>query len=69
MSSTSLFPVPPQVAENAWVDAAKYQRMYDDSLRDPDRFWGEHGKRLTWIKPYTRVKNTSYSGDGPGPIK
>jgi acetyl-CoA synthetase len=27
------------------------------------RFWGEHGKRLDWIKPYTKVKNTSFAHD------
>jgi acetyl-CoA synthetase len=63
MSSTSLFPVPPAVAESAWIDAAKYQRLYDESVRDPEKFWGEHGKRLQWIKPYTKVKDTSFAGD------
>jgi len=63
MSSTTLFSVPDALAESAWIDAAKYQRMYEESVRDPDRFWGEHGKRLHWIKPYTKVKNTSFTGD------
>jgi acetyl-CoA synthetase len=58
-----LFPIPASFAENAWIDAAKYERMYDESIRDPVKFWGEHGKRLSWIKPYTRVKDTSYIGD------
>ena len=35
--------------------------MYAESLRDPDAFWGEHGKRIDWIRPYTTVKNTLYS--------
>jgi acetyl-CoA synthetase len=34
--------------------------MYARSVTDPDGFWGEHGKRLDWIKPYTKVKNTSF---------
>jgi acetyl-CoA synthetase len=34
--------------------------MYEASMADPDAFWGEHGKRLDWIKPYTKVKNTSF---------
>ena len=34
--------------------------MYAASVADPDAFWGEQGKRLDWIKPYTRVKNTSF---------
>ncbi len=63
MSSTTLFPVPETLARQAWVDEAQYFRLYDESLRDPDRFWGEHGKRLHWIKPYTKVKTTSFTGD------
>jgi acetyl-CoA synthetase len=34
--------------------------MYKRSIDDPDGFWGEHGKRIDWIKPYTKVKNTSF---------
>ena len=34
--------------------------MYEHSIQDPDGFWGEHGKRLDWMKPYTKVKNVSY---------
>ncbi len=63
MSSTTVFPVIRSVAQRAWVDEAKYQRMYQESLADPDRFWGEQGKRLHWIKPYTKVKNTRFTGD------
>ncbi|HYC14984.1 MAG TPA: AMP-binding protein, partial [Stellaceae bacterium] len=63
MTTTSIFPVPENVARDAWVDAAKYEAMYKASLADPVKFWGEHGKRLHWIKPYTKVKDTSFSGD------
>jgi len=63
MTSTSLFPVPEAVARDAWVDEGKYFAMYEASLRDPDKFWGEHGKRLHWIKPYTKVMNARFTGD------
>jgi acetyl-CoA synthetase len=52
--------IPSDWAKRAYVDDAKYQAMYQASIRDPDKFWGEHGKRVDWIKPYTKVKNTSY---------
>jgi acetyl-CoA synthetase len=42
------------------ADEAKYNAMYEASISDPEAFWGEHGKRLNWIKPYTKVKNTSF---------
>jgi len=63
MSGNTLFPVPPEVAEKAWVDEAGYAAMYERSIRDPEGFWGEHGRRLHWIKPYTRVKDVDYTGE------
>ncbi|HAW47243.1 MAG TPA: acetate--CoA ligase [Roseovarius sp.] len=45
------------------IDAENYARMYAESIRDPEGFWGQHGKRLDWIKPYTKVKNTSFAYD------
>ncbi len=58
--SDKVYPVPGQWAKNAWVDEAKYQDMYDRSVKDPAGFWGDMGKRLDWMKPYTKVKNTSF---------
>ena len=45
------------------ISEPDYFRLYRESLADPDRFWGEHGKRLDWIKPYTKVMNASFDGD------
>ncbi len=45
------------------IDPDAYDRMYAASVNDPATFWGEHGKRLDWIKPYTKVKNTSFAYD------
>jgi len=61
--SDELFPVSADFAKKAWVDAAKYQAMYDKSVADPEGFWAEHGKRVDWIKPYSQVKDVSYTGD------
>jgi acetyl-CoA synthetase len=58
-----VFPVPAPLAKSAWCDEAKYKAMYERSVRDPERFWGEHGKRIDWIKPYTKVKDVSFAGD------
>jgi acetyl-CoA synthetase len=63
MADNELFPVPENVLSHAWVSDAKYKAMYAASIADPDKFWGEQGKRLHWIKPYTKVKNTSFTGD------
>ncbi|MEE4188430.1 MAG: acetyl-coenzyme A synthetase N-terminal domain-containing protein, partial [Roseobacter sp.] len=42
------------------VNAQQYKDMYAASIADPAAFWGEQGKRLDWIKPYTKVKNVSF---------
>ena len=58
--TTDVFPVPEAMASSAHADEAKYNEMYAASVNDPEAFWGEHGKRLDWMTPYTKVKNTSY---------
>lgn len=50
-------------AADCWVNAAQYAAMYDRSINDPDGFWGDMAKRLDWIKPFTKVKNTDFTGD------
>ncbi len=58
--SDKVYDVPAEWAKRAWIDHAKYEEMYKHSLSDPEGFWGEHGKRIDWFKPYTKVKNTSF---------
>ena len=47
-------------AANAHVDSAGYAEMYRQSVEQPDVFWSEHGHRIDWIKPFTKVKNVNY---------
>ena len=54
-----------EIAAKAHANRVKYDEMYAQSVNDPDGFWGEHGKRIDWIKPYNKVKNTSFA---PGNI-
>ena len=54
------YPVPAHWAERAFIDAGDYEAMYAASLADPEAFWGEHGRRIHWFKPYSIVKNTSF---------
>ena len=63
MSENLVFPVPDQVAADAWADNDKYLEMYQASVDDPEAFWGEQGKRIDWIKPYSQVKDADFSGD------
>ena len=63
MSEVKTHTVPAAVAAHALIDNATYRQMYQASVDDPEAFWGEHGRRLDWIKPYTKVKNTSFAYD------
>ena len=45
----------------AHADRAAYDRMYAQSMQDPEGFWAEQGKRLDWIKPYGKVKETDFT--------
>ena len=60
MSDEMIFPPSDAIVQNALIDNAGYQQMYDASIADPEAFWGEQGKRIDWIKPYTSVENVSY---------
>ena len=56
----AVYPVPAQWAASALIDDARYQDMYRRSVEEPDAFWREEAQRLTWIKPFTTVKSTSF---------
>ena len=45
----------------AHVNAAQYAEMYRFSIDDPENYWRQQGKRIDWIEPYTRVKNTDFT--------
>ncbi|MGA7385448.1 MAG: acetate--CoA ligase [Methylocella sp.] len=63
--SGKIYPVAPGWKRRAFIDNAKYLELYDWSAADPDSFWAEQARRIDWIKPFTRVKNTSF---GPGSV-
>jgi acetyl-CoA synthetase len=63
MSDETLIAVPPAAAARALIDDADYRRMYEQSIRDPEGFWAVHAKRVDWIRPFTKVKDASFSGD------
>jgi acetyl-CoA synthetase len=52
--------VPKKWKDRAFVDKKEYEKLYEKSIDKPNKFWGKEGKRLDWIKPYKRVKNTSF---------
>lgn len=58
-----MFEFPTEPLTSAYIDKKKYEAMYRESIENPDAFWGEQGKALHWFKPYTKVKNASFTGD------
>ena len=59
--SEILYKVPEGWPARTHANDSIYRDMYARSVRDPEGFWSEHGKRIDWIKPYTWVKRTSFA--------
>ena len=59
------YAVPESFRKRALIGPERYRDMYARSLADSDAFWGEHGQRIDWFQPYTRVKNSTF---GPGGV-
>ena len=61
--SDKLYQVPAEWAKRAHVDAAKYNEMYDRSIKDPNGFWAEQAKRLHWYRTPSKIRNVSFGPD------
>ncbi len=61
--SDTLFPIPDSWAKAAWIDNVTYRRMYEQSISDPEGFWGKQAGCLDWFRPWTKVKEGSFDGD------
>lgn len=60
MSEVHVYPVNQAIADTAHITEDKYREMYQQSVINPEGFWREHGQILDWIKPFSKVKNTSF---------
>ncbi|HKQ82604.1 MAG TPA: acetate--CoA ligase [Steroidobacteraceae bacterium] len=58
--STTIHPVIESFAALARLKKADYERLYQESINDPQGFWARMGRRLEWIKPYSKVKDVSF---------
>jgi acetyl-CoA synthetase len=63
MTDETRIAVKPEIAQGTWVDAARFQAMTEQAMRDPDGFWAEEAKRIAWMTPPKKIKNTSFEGD------
>jgi acetyl-CoA synthetase len=63
MSDDKIYEIPAEWKPRAFISEAKYEEMYQRSVKDPNGFWGEQAKRIDWIRPFSKVKNTTFTGD------
>jgi acetyl-CoA synthetase len=63
MTQTAARTHPPasEITQNAHVDAARYEQMYEASLADPEAFWRKEAQRIDWIKPFSKVKDVDFT--------
>ncbi len=58
-----VFKVSEKWSKQALVNRSRYQKKYNLSIKENDKFWKKEGKRISWIKPYTKIKDIKYSKD------
>ena len=61
MSDVKTYPVDPQVAANSWADEATRAAMYEESVSNPDAFWGKQAEMIDWVTTPTKIKDTSFA--------
>ena len=61
MSDEEIFQVNEEWKKKGYVDYEGYKEKYDKSINDNENFWKEEGKRISWIKPYKKIKDIKYS--------
>ena len=49
------------IVKNSHANKAEYEKMYEESITSPEKFWEKHGKRIDWMKPYTKIRDVSYN--------
>jgi len=60
-SKELIFKVPKKWSKSAYVNKSQYEKKYKLSIKDDEKFWKKEGKRINWIKPYTKIKDIKYS--------
>ena len=63
MNEVHIYPVSESYAKTAWINEEKYLRDFERSINDPEGYWSDQAKIVDWIKPFTKVKDASFSGD------
>ena len=63
MSKEKVYKALESAKESALINQKDFEDQYHQSISNPDKFWREHGKRIDWVKPYTKIKDVSFDQD------
>ena len=61
MTNKDLYEPSSDIIKNSHANKAEYEKMYEESITFPEKFWEKHGKRIDWMKPYTKIRDVSYN--------
>ena len=62
-SNEQIIKTKPEWVKRSLANKAQYQKKYSDSIKNNNSFWKKEGKRISWIKPYKKIKDVKYSKD------
>jgi len=60
MATSRIYKSKNKVKNKAFIKKLDYDKLYKESIDNPEGFWSEQGKRLSWYKPYNKICNYSY---------
>ena len=49
------------VNNSGLINKKEYEKLYNESINDNDGYWAKQGKRIDWIKQFTKIKDFTYS--------
>ena len=61
MTADKIFPVPENYKNSALVTKEVYEDLCKQAETDSEKFWDKIGKRVDWIKPYSKIKDVTWS--------
>ena len=62
-SQELVFKTKPEWIKSSLANKSQYQKKYNESIKNNNAFWKKEGKRISWIKPYKKIKDIKYSKD------
>ena len=60
-SQELILKIKPEWIKSSLTNKFQYQNKYKESIKNNNAFWKKEGKRISWIKPYTKIKDVKYS--------